>query len=185
MGKQIRERMTGSEDTRTARPDSLTPTPWVPESSVSSPRKARARRSAATGREGEELAARYLSRQGCAILARNWRPPLRSRPGEVDIIAECPASGDGAPDAPRELAFIEIRTRHGRPGLAEESLSRRKAASMAAAAYAYMAEQGLDADTTPWRIDLVAISMSGPSSGGASINWIKSAVGEEMITPSA
>jgi Holliday junction resolvase-like predicted endonuclease len=102
----------------------------------------------------------------------------------VDIIAECPASGDGAPDAPRELAFIEIRTRHGRPGLAEESLSRRKAASMAAAAYAYMADQGLDADTTPWRIDLVAISMSGPSSGGASINWIKSAVGEEMITPS-
>ena len=100
----------------------------------------------------------------------------------MDIIAECPACGPDTYDAPRELAFIEIRTRHGRPGLAEESLSRRKAASMVAAAFAYMASQGLDPDATPWRIDLIAISISGPDL--ASINWIKSAIDEEMIAPS-
>jgi len=139
--------------------------------------KAKARKSADTGREGEEIAARYLSRHGCAILARNWR----AGHGEVDIIAGCPPYGHESGSASRELAFIEVRTRHGRPGLAEESLSRRKVTGMAAAAYAYMADQGLDPDMTPWRIDLIAISMRGP--GVTTINWIKSAVGEEMITP--
>ena len=146
------------------------------------PNKAKARKSADTGREGEEIAVRYLTRRGCTVLARNWRSSLRSSPGEVDIIAECPPQSDGQSGGIRELAFIEIRTRHGGPGLAEGSLSRRKAASMAAAAYAYMTVQGLDPEVTPWRIDLLAISMSG--SHVTSINWIRSAIGEEMITPS-
>jgi putative endonuclease len=139
--------------------------------------KAKARKSADTGREGEEIAARYLSRHGCAILARNWR----AGHGEVDIIANCPPYGQESAIASREIAFIEVRTRHGRPGLAEESLSRRKVTGMAEAAYAYMAAQGLDPDVTLWRIDLIAISMAGP--GVTTINWIKSAIGEEMITP--
>ncbi|MFL5735071.1 MAG: YraN family protein [Chloroflexia bacterium] len=140
--------------------------------------RARARKSAATGRDGEELAARYLTRQGCTILARNWR--AGSGHGEVDIIAECPAHQPETSDATRELAFVEIRTRHGRPGLAEESLSRRKAASMATAAYAYLAAQNLDPERTFWRIDLLAISKSGSAT---TINWIKSAISEDMITP--
>ncbi|HEX9988491.1 MAG TPA: YraN family protein [Chloroflexia bacterium] len=134
--------------------------------------------SAATGQTGEEVAARYLARQGCAILARNWR----ANPGEVDIIARCPGrivSGSEAQEAQPTLAFIEVRTRHGRKGLAEESISRRKAASMASAAYAYMAANGLDPETTHWRIDVLAISLAGDDM--ASVNWVQGAIDEGML----
>ena len=129
---------------------------------------------ARTGHDGEEAAARYLTQHGCTILARNWH----AHPGEVDIVAECPALSALSPGG-KELAFIEVRTRHGRAGLAEESISRRKAASMAAAAYAYMASRHLDPDITSWRIDLLAISMSGPAID--SINWIRGVLDEDML----
>ena len=134
----------------------------------------RARSSASTGRRGEDIAARYLLRQGCTILARNWR----ANPGEVDIIAECPSLRE---PSSRELAFIEVRTRHGRPGLAEESISPRKAANMAEAAYAYMAAHDLNPDGTLWRIDLIAISLSAQTITG--INWVRGALDEEMLGP--
>lgn len=126
-----------------------------------------------TGHTGEDVAAHYLGRRGCKILTRNWR----ANPGEVDIVAEC-ASPNDKPGTPT-IAFIEVRTRHGRQGLAEESISRRKAANMASAAYAYMAAHNLDPETTPWRIDLVAIAMSGHDI--TAINWIQSALDEEML----
>ncbi len=122
-----------------------------------------------TAYAGEEAASVYLSRHGCTILTRNWR----ANPGEIDIIAHCPAR-DGT-----ELAFVEVRTRHGQKGLAEETISRRKAASMTTAAYAYMQANNIDPDTTPWRIDLVAVAMRGPSITG--INWIRGAIDEEML----
>ena len=128
--------------------------------------------SAATGRTGEDVAAHYVARRGCEVLARNWR----ANPGEVDIVAQCPANH---PSEQPVLTFIEVRTRHGQRGLAEESISSRKATSMASAAYAYMAAHNLDPNSTPWRIDLVAISMSGPNIN--SINWIKGTIDEEMV----
>lgn len=134
--------------------------------------------SATTGRAGEEVAARYLARHGCTILARNWH----AKPGEVDIIARCPgrrAPGNEEQEAQATLAFIEVRTRHGRRGLAEESISRRKAASMAAAAYAYMAANGLDPESTPWRIDVLALSLAGDDT--ASVNWVQGAIDEAML----
>ena len=138
------------------------------------PRRTPPRESESTGRRGEDIAARYLERRGCTILARNWR----AGPGEVDIIAECPALSTSAPNRP-EYAFVEVRTRHGGPGLAEGSISRRKATSMASAAYVYLSSRNLDPDTTSWRIDLVAISMSGDNIN--SINWIQGAISEEML----
>ena len=131
-----------------------------------------------TAQSGENAAAGYLARKGCRIVARNWR----ANPGEIDIVAECPAGDDELTDSATPtsvLAFVEVRTRHGPTGLAEESISPRKAASMIAAAYSYMAAHDLDADRTPWRIDLVAVTMSGPTI--RSINWIQGAVGEEMV----
>ena len=122
-----------------------------------------------TGQRGEDAAAGYLSRHGCAIFARNWQ----AHPGEIDIIIECP-SLDGREPA---LAFVEVRTRHGRQGLAEESISPRKAASMVAAAYAYMQAHDIDPETMSWRIDLVSIALEGNRS---SINWIKNAISEDM-----
>lgn len=121
-----------------------------------------------TGQRGEELAANYLVNQGCKILARNWR----ANPGEVDIIVECPG-----PEP--VLAFVEVRTRHGRSGLAEESISRRKAASMVSAAYAYMEAHGINSEEAPWRLDLLAISMSGRSV--TSVNWVRGALDEELF----
>jgi putative endonuclease len=135
-------------------------------------------RKSSTGRKGEDAAARFLIRQGCTILARNWQ----ANPGEVDIVAKCPPlnrsqlTGEG--ESPI-LAFIEVRTRHGRRGLAEESISRRKAASMAQAAYAYLEAYGLDLETTSWRIDLVTVAITG--SGVTTTNWIQSAIDETML----
>ncbi len=136
-----------------------------------------ARSNAATGRGGEDAAARYLARQGCSVVARNWR----AGQGEIDLVAECPTDNPGVSNAiPYTiLAFVEVRTRHGRAGLAEESISRRKAASMAEAAYAYMTTHDLDPEAIAWRIDVVAISMSG--TGVRSINWIKGAVDEGFV----
>ncbi|NEW05528.1 YraN family protein [Paenibacillus sp. SYP-B3998] len=66
------------------------------------------------GKHGEELAAHFLSEQGYAIVARNWR----CRTGELDIVAEF----EGV------LVFVEVRTR--RPsssfGIAKESIDYRK-----------------------------------------------------------
>jgi len=72
-----------------------------------------------------------------------------------------------------------VRTRHGRTGLAEESISKRKASSMVSAAYAYMDAHSLDPERDAWRIDLVAISLSG--SRITAINWVQGALDEGMI----
>ncbi|WP_124727613.1 YraN family protein [Staphylospora marina] len=53
----------------------------------------------ATGRAGEEAAARFLSRKGLNILDRNWS----SRLGELDLVA---VDGD-------TLVFVEVRTTGG------------------------------------------------------------------------
>ena len=137
-------------------------------------RPERPRETSETGRQGEEIAARYLEGRGCTVLARNWQ----ANPGEVDIVAECPSQSGFNPGG-RELAFAEVRTRHGRQGLAEESISRRKAGSMVAAAYSYMEAHNLDPEATHWRIDLIAIAMEG--SRITSINWIQGALDEDML----
>lgn len=136
-----------------------------PEDAKKAPRP-----SSITGRKGEDRAAGYLASQGCTILARNWQ----AHPGEIDIILECPEQDKGEP----ALSFVEVRTRHGREGLAEESISPRKAASMVAAAYAYMQAHDIDPETVPWRIDLVSIALEGNRS---TINWIKNAISEDML----
>ena len=136
-----------------------------PEDAKKAPRP-----SSITGRKGEDRAAGYLASQGCTILARNWQ----AHPGEIDIIIECPSLAGREP----ALAFVEVRTRHGRQGLAEESISPRKAASMVAAAYAYMQAHDIDPEAVPWRIDLVSIALEGNRS---TINWIKNAINEDML----
>ncbi len=50
-----------------------------------------------TGKTGEELASKYIEKQGYKIVERNFR----CRQGEIDIIAE----------DKQELVFIEVKTR--------------------------------------------------------------------------
>src|SRR6266568_8811233 len=51
------------------------------------------------GLRGEDLAHRYLRRNGFMVVARNWRPPQGG--GEIDIVAW---EGDW-------LVFVEVKTR--------------------------------------------------------------------------
>jgi putative endonuclease len=65
------------------------------------------------GRQGEELASRYLTRRGMRILARNWRCEL----GELDIIACCDST----------LVAVEVKTRTWpSPASPAEGLTRAK-----------------------------------------------------------
>lgn len=65
------------------------------------------------GRQGEELAANFLLRQGFTIIARNWRCRL----GEIDLIV----GRQGV------VHFVEVKTRRGTAfGYPEESVDRAK-----------------------------------------------------------
>jgi putative endonuclease len=95
----------------------------------------------ATGRGGEEAAARFLAAQGYVILERNCRLPG----GEIDIIAQ-----DGGC-----LVVIEVKTRRGsRFGSPFEAVDTRKQRRLAAAALEYMAERNMD---MPLRFDVAAV----------------------------
>lgn len=110
---------------------------------------------------GEQAALGYLSRQGLHEVARKWR----CSNGEIDLVM-------------REndvLVFVEVRTRHREGAL--ESVGPHKQARLVALAYTYLETHAL-ADTIPWRIDVLAITM-GTGGRVGSVEWVRSAVGEE------
>ena len=116
------------------------------------------------GRQGEELASGYLRGAGCGILAANYRCPW----GEIDLVAW---DGD-------ELAFVEVRTRRTTTfGSPQESITRRKADHLVAAAQHYLQNHTpeTDREDTPWRIDLVSVSLS-DGQGSPQIDHLKYAV---------
>jgi putative endonuclease len=121
------------------------------------------------GRYGEDYTAGYLSGQGYAILARNWR----ARGGEVDIVAQ-----QGA-----WLVFVEVRARTVRPangattaifGSPEESITPAKRRRLAALCTAYLYEHPWPG---PWRIDVVALEFY-PDRALARMNHLEDAVSE-------
>ena len=110
------------------------------------------------GREGEELAVRFLKKSGYGIVERNYRCPY----GEIDIIAR-----DG-----KVLVFVEVKARtSGAFGLPKESVGRRKQRHIIRASAEYMAKNGLA--ESPARFDVVSIEIE--SVGGASTELIKNA----------
>ena len=116
------------------------------------------------GRQGEELASGYLRGAGCGILAANYRCPW----GEIDLVAR---DGD-------ELAFVEVRTRRTATfGSPRESITRRKADHLVAAAQHYLQNHSPenDSEDIPWRIDLVSIRLL-DGSRSPQIDHIKYAV---------
>lgn len=97
-----------------------------------------------TGDFGERVAASHLEAKGYTILERNWSV----REGEIDIIAS----------RRDELIFVEVRTRRARAMVSpEESIDKRKAAHIRAAAMAYVQEHP-EAPANQ-RIDAVAIEL--------------------------
>lgn len=112
---------------------------------------------ARSGAAAEALAARFLERQGLAIVGRNFR----TRRGEIDLIAR-----DGA-----TLVFVEVRLRRAAShGGAAESITSAKQARLVAAAQYYLMRlaspppcrfdavllDALDSGQVDWRRDVIA-----------------------------
>ena len=96
------------------------------------------------GREGEQLAARFLQKQGFRVLSRNYR----NRLGEIDIVAE----DKGV------LVFVEVRTLKESAGhLPEETIQWKKKQRLSRTALAYIQHKGLE--DRPARFDVVAVSL--------------------------
>ena len=111
----------------------------------------RSRSTTATGREGEEAAARFLLAQGYRILARN----VRFRSGEIDLVA----LHEGC------LVFIEVKTRRGTGyGTAAEAVTRQKQQQLIRLATLYLA--GLPSQDRACRFDVVTVER------GTSGEWV-------------
>ncbi len=97
-----------------------------------------------TGKNGENIAAKFLEKQGIKILERNWR---FSRVGEIDIIAK---DGD-------TLVFIEVKTRSSADfGHPLEAISPNKFSTINKLAEIYIAQDQI-VSYKDLRIDLIGI----------------------------
>ncbi len=98
------------------------------------------------GKEGENIAARYLQMHGYTILHRNWR----FRKLEIDIVAE----KEG------QLIIVEVKTRRNEDyGLAEDAVDNRKIRHLVSATDCYLKKYQLD---LPVRFDVFCIIGSKP-----------------------
>ena len=106
------------------------------------------------GREGEQIAAEFLQKQGYKIIAGNFHTPY----GEIDIIAR---------DA-RQLVFVEIKTRSSdRFGSPQAAVTKSKLQKIIKSAHIYMSAYGKQS----FRIDVVAITF--PETGDYKIEHLK------------
>jgi len=103
----------------------------------------------ALGRRGEDLAHRYLHRQGYIVVARNYRPA--SGDAEADIVAWDRDT----------LVIVEVKSReHGEYGPPERAIGPEKRAHMARVAREFAAR-----GSTPWdhvRFDVVTVLFTDP-----------------------
>lgn len=93
------------------------------------------------GKEGEELAVRFLKRKGYGVLEKNYRTPF----GEIDIIAR---DGDS-------LVFIEVKARRDDTfGSPFEAVNSRKREKIRKVALSYMKKLRKE---VPARFDVLSI----------------------------
>mgnify|MGYP001587481639 CR=1 FL=1 len=113
------------------------------------------------GAAGEDLAAAYLTARGYRVIDRN----ARTRCGELDLVC---MHG-------RALVFVEVKTRTSAAfGHPEEAITRTKQRHLVRAAAVYVAMHP-NLRASPYRIDVVAITMSGVA---PDIRHLENAVGE-------
>ena len=97
-------------------------------------------KSTETGRAGEQIAARYLQKQGYRLLAMNYR----TRYGEIDLIAQ---DGD-------TVVFVEVKTRKDASfAPAYAAVTPKKQERLRQTAQQWMAEKG----EQPARFDVVEV----------------------------
>ncbi len=98
----------------------------------------------ALGARGEDLAMRFLQKNGYVIVARNYRP--RNGKGEVDLIG-----WDG-----EALAFVEVKTRQsGDTGAPERAVHPEKQRHVVGAARSYTRSAKVNWDVV--RFDVVTV----------------------------
>jgi putative endonuclease len=104
----------------------------------------RYRRHGNVGRRGEDLAHRYLRKNGYIVVARNWRPPQGG--GEIDLIA-----WEGG-----VLVFVEVKARLSADWSApERDIDHEKILALRRAARDYIRRAEADASTA--RFDVLSI----------------------------
>lgn len=109
------------------------------------------------GTAGEDLAVRYLKKEGYEILQTNFR----FERAEVDVVAR---QGEA-------LVFVEVKSRRSKSfGGPEEAVTPRKQQQLHKAAEGYLFEHGID--DVECRFDVLAIYFHG---GKASIDYIQNA----------
>ena len=98
-----------------------------------------------TGKAGEELAARWLERNGMRLLHRNWRQGRN----EIDLVMR----------HRQTIAFVEVKTRRlgpgGTPAAAVTAAKRRRLARAAAAWIVSHPETGRE-----FRFDIVEVTIA-------------------------
>ena len=100
------------------------------------------------GSRGEDIAHRYLQRQGLRILARNW---TGSHLAETDIVAS-----DG-----EHTIFVEVKSlQSDELGSPARSVTELKICAQRRAAYAWARRAGIDPRSI--RFDLVTVVLSDP-----------------------
>ena len=118
----------------------------------------RVARPADHGRIGEDLAHRYLRRNGCTIVSRNYRP--RSGGGEIDLVAW---QGE-------TLVFVEVKTRASAEfGAPERAVDLEKERFLRHAARDFARRAGVEWNRV--RFDIVSVVLSRPPQ----IEWIRDA----------
>lgn len=106
-------------------------------------------RDLATGRRGEDLAHRYLERQGMTVVARNWQPSVGR--GEIDLVA-----WEG-----ERLVFVEVKARGGDEfGAPERNVDAQKRDALVRAARNYARRAGVAWERV--RFDLVGVVFGDP-----------------------
>jgi putative endonuclease len=112
----------------------------------------------AQGRRGEDLAHRFLRRNGLIIVARNYRPISGS--GELDLVAWDRDT----------LVFVEVKARASAEfGAPDRAVDSEKERYLRRAAGDYIRRRGASWDQA--RFDLVNVILSHPPQ----IEWIKDA----------
>lgn len=101
------------------------------------------------GSRGESIAAKHLKAHGYRIIARN----LRSRLGEIDLLAEAP---DG-----KTIVLVEVKTREGTQGPPPEwRVGQTKQRKLAALAASVARQHKLT--NRPWRFDIIGVDLLEP-----------------------
>jgi len=97
------------------------------------------------GKLGEDIAIKYLEKQGYEILGRNYRKPW----GEIDIVAQ----------QNNELVFVEVKAQNQefewRP---EENITRHKKRQLSRIIATYLKANKIP-EEQDWRIDVLAIKL--------------------------